>query len=364
MNTKDDSVQAAIINRGRGPEIAGSRITVYGDLDVSVIDELPLNRKSIKTGLRFEEDRDNVYRFLREEVKKGRQVYIVYPIIEESEKLDLKSAVKHFEILRKDIFPDFNLFIYGGVNYEPYRKKLEESIGKKVDSIELYPASEGFIAYQDKQKDPSLLLMVNSGIFFEFIPASEYFNANPTRISLKDVEPDVNYAVIINSNAGLWGYSLGDTIKFVSTNPYKIIVTGRIKHFISAFGEHIIAEEVEKALLKAAHDQHAEVVEFTVAPQVSPAIGLPYHEWFIEFHKQPDDMERFRLAIDESLQKQNIYYRDLIVGHVLQPLKIQLLQKNAFIRCMRSMGKLGGQNKVPRLSNDRILADELGKYTL
>lgn len=264
----------------------------------------------------------------------------------------------------KDIFPNFNLFIYGGVNYEPYRKKLEESIGKKVDSIELYPASEGFIAYQDKQNDPSLLLMVNAGIFFEFIPSAEYFNANPTRISLKDVEPGVNYAVIINSNAGLWGYSLGDTVKFVSINPYKIIVTGRIKHFISAFGEHIITEEVEKALLKAAHEQHAEVVEFTVAPQVSPDNGLPYHEWFIEFHKQPDDMERFRLAIDDSLQKQNIYYRDLINGHVLQPLKIQLLQKNAFIRCMRSLGKLGGQNKVPRLSNDRVLADELIKFVV
>ena len=262
----------------------------------------------------------------------------------------------------KEIFPDFNLFIYGGVNYEPYRKKLEESIGKKVDSIELYPASEGFIAYQDKQNDPSLLLMVNAGIFFEFIPSNEYFNSNPTRISLKDVEMGINYAVIINSNAGLWGYSLGDTIKFVSINPYKILVTGRIKHFISAFGEHIIAEEVEKALMKAAQEQHAEVVEFTVAPQVNPENGLPFHEWFIEFHKQPDDLERFRLAIDDSLQKQNIYYRDLISGNVLQPLKIRLLQKNAFIGYMRTLGKLGGQNKVPRLSNDRLLADALLKF--
>ena len=262
----------------------------------------------------------------------------------------------------KDLFPDFNLFIYGGVNYEPYRKKLEESIGKKVDSIELYPASEGFIGYQDKQNDPSLLLMVNAGIFFEFIPSNEYFNTNPTRISLKDVELGVNYAVILNSNAGLWGYSLGDTVKFVSINPYKILVTGRIKHFISAFGEHIIAEEVEKALMKAAQEQHAEVVEFTVAPKVNPENGLPYHEWFIEFHKQPDDLERFRLAIDESLQKQNIYYKDLIQGNVLQPLKIRLLRKNAFIIYMRSLGKLGGQNKVPRLSNDRMLADELVKF--
>jgi hypothetical protein len=273
------------------------------------------------------------------------------------DKLSLKTNKKI-----KDIFPDFNLFVYGGVNYEPYRKKLEESIGKKVDSIELYPASEGFIAYQDKQNDPSLLLMVNAGIFYEFIPANEYYNTNPTRISLKDVELGVNYAVVLNSNAGLWGYSLGDTVKFVSINPYKILVTGRIKHFISAFGEHVISEEVEKALMQAAAYQHAEVVEFTVAPQVAPLNGLPYHEWFIEFHKPPDDMERFREAIDDSLQKQNIYYRDLITGHVLQPLKIRLLKKNSFIDYMRSLGKLGGQNKVPRLSNDRKLADELAKF--
>ena len=263
----------------------------------------------------------------------------------------------------KDIFPDFDLFIYGGVNYEPYRNKLEQSIGKKVDSIELYPASEGFIAYQDKQNDPSLLLMVNSGIFYEFIPASEYFNSNPTRISLKDVELGVNYAIILNTNAGLWGYSLGDTVKFVSKDPYKILVTGRIKHFISAFGEHVITEEVEKALMHAAQQQHAEIVEFTVAPQVTPENGLPYHEWFIEFAKLPDNMEKFAAAVDDSLQRQNIYYRDLISGNILQPLKIRHLRKDAFISHMRSIGKLGGQNKVPRLSNDRKLADGLGKYS-
>lgn len=263
----------------------------------------------------------------------------------------------------KDIFPDFDLFIYGGVNYEPYRNKLEQSIGKKVDSIELYPASEGFIAYQDKQNDPSLLLMVNSGIFYEFIPANEYWNTNPTRISLKDVELGVNYAIILNTNAGLWGYSLGDTVKFVSKDPYKILVTGRIKHFISAFGEHVITEEVEKALMHAAQQQHAEIVEFTVAPQVNPETGLPYHEWFIEFAKLPDNMDKFAAAIDDSLQRQNIYYKDLISGNILQPLKIRHLRKDAFISYMRSLGKLGGQNKVPRLSNDRKLADELGKFS-
>ncbi len=262
----------------------------------------------------------------------------------------------------KDLFPNFNLFVYGGVNFEPYRHKLEQSIGKKPDSIELYPASEGFIAYQDRQNDSSLLLMVNSGIFYEFIPASEYFNSKPHRVSLKDIELGVNYVIILNTNAGLYGYNLGDTIKFVSKDPYRIIVTGRIKHFISAFGEHVISEEVEKALMFAAQAQHAEVVEFTVAPQVNPSEGLPYHEWFIEFHKMPDDLERFRLAIDERLQEQNIYYKDLIAGNVLQPLKIRLLQKDAFIQYMRSLGKLGGQNKVLRLSNDRKVVNELEKF--
>jgi hypothetical protein len=264
----------------------------------------------------------------------------------------------------KDLFPNFSLFIYGGVNFEPYRQKLEQSIGRQVDSIELYPASEGFIAYQDSQKGNDLLLNSNSGIFFEFIPANEFFNESPTRVSLADVQINTNYVLIINNNAGLWGYNIGDTVKFTSINPYRIVVTGRIKHFISAFGEHVIAEEVEKALYAAAQQQHAEIAEFTVAPQVAPVDGLPYHEWFIEFHHLPDDLEKFRLRIDESLQSQNIYYCDLIQGNILQPLKICVLQRDAFIQYMKSQGKLGGQNKVPRLSNDRKIADELQKFAL
>lgn len=260
----------------------------------------------------------------------------------------------------KDIFPNFNLFVYGGVNYEPYRKKLEQSIGKKIDSVELYPASEGFIAFQDRQNDNGLLLTVNSGIFYEFIPATEFFNPNPTRISLRDVEVGVNYAIILNSNAGLWGYSLGDTVKFVSLNPHRIVVTGRVKHFLSASGEHVIAEEVERALMEASLQQYAEVVEFTVAPQLDPPEGgLPYHEWFIEFHRQPDDLERFVKAVDDSMQRQNSYYRDLIHGHMLQTLKIRPLKSGAFREYMRKLGKLGGQNKVPRLANDRSIAQLL-----
>ncbi|KIO78838.1 hypothetical protein TH53_01790 [Pedobacter lusitanus] len=260
----------------------------------------------------------------------------------------------------RDIFKNFQLFVYGGVNYEPYRAKIENSIGRKIDAIETYPASEGFIAYQDSQQDKSLLLLAKAGMFYEFIPADEYYNDNPARLSLEEVELDTNYALILNTNAGLWGYSIGDTVKFVSKNPYKILVTGRIKHFISAFGEHVIGEEVEHALLSVANEQGVGITEFTVAPQVNPGAGeLPYHEWFIEFSKAPEDLPAFSKKVDEALQAKNIYYFDLIEGKILQPLIIRTLQKDAFVTYMRSEGKLGGQNKVPRLSNDRKIADSL-----
>ena len=264
----------------------------------------------------------------------------------------------------KDIFKNFQLFVYGGVNYEPYRAKIESSIGRKVDTIETYPASEGFIAYQDSQKDKSLLLLAKAGMFYEFIPADEYYNEHPTRLSLEDIELDKNYALILNTNAGLWGYSIGDTIKFVSKNPYKIYVTGRIKHFISAFGEHVIGEEVEQALLSVANEEAVGITEFTVAPQVNPDAGeLPYHEWFIEFSKAPADLVAFSKKVDKALQKKNIYYFDLIEGKILQPLIIRPLQKDAFVTYMRAEGKLGGQNKVPRLANDRKIADVLINLT-
>jgi len=263
----------------------------------------------------------------------------------------------------KDVFPNFSVFVYGGVNFEPYRAKLFDTIGKQIDSIETYPASEGFIAYQDSQKDEGLLLLLNSGIFFEFIPAEEYFNARPTRLSIEEVELGKNYALIISSNAGLWGYSIGDTIKFVSKNPYRIIVSGRIKHFISAFGEHVIGEEVEKAMkLTMQKFPEVELVEFTVAPNVAPAEGMPHHEWLIEFANLPNDLAAFSLELDNNLRQLNVYYNDLITGSILRTLKISVLKKNAFIEYMRSLGKLGGQNKVPRLSNDRKIAEELVKF--
>ncbi len=260
----------------------------------------------------------------------------------------------------KDVFPDFNLFVYGGVNFAPYKAKLFESIGRKVDSIETFPASEGFFAYQNVQEDPSLLVLANSGIFFEFVPADEFHQPNPTRLGLAEVKTGVNYALIVNSNAGLWGYSIGDTVKFTSLFPHKLVVSGRLKHFISAFGEHVIAEEVEGALQDAmAEFPEVAVTEFTVAPFVSQNEAPSYHEWLIAFDTPPHDAERFSKALNWHLRKRNSYYDDLITGNILANLKVTALPPDAFQRYMKGLGKLGGQNKVPRLSNDRTLADGL-----
>lgn len=263
-----------------------------------------------------------------------------------------------------ELFPNFNVMVQGGVNFEPYKAKLFESIGREIDTVELFPASEGFFAFQNSQTESGLLLNTNSGIFFEFIPADEIFAENPTRLCLREVELGKNYALIINSNAGLWGYNIGDTVKFVSLDPYKIIVSGRIKHFISAFGEHVIGEEVESALLQVTAQTNTSVTEFTVAPFVAgvDANGKSYHEWFIAFEKAPSDMADFAAQLDSAMRQQNVYYDDLIKGAILEPLKIRPLQKDAFVQYMRSIGKLGGQNKVPRLSNDRVLADALSNY--
>ena len=270
------------------------------------------------------------------------------------EKLQTKSGKKVGAL-----FNNFNLFIYGGVNYEPYRAKFENLIGRKVDSIELFPASEGFFAYQNAQTDKGLLLLLNGGIFYEFIKSDDFYSENPTRYTIGQVELNTNYVLIISTNAGLWAYNIGDTVQFTSLKPYKVIVSGRIKHYISAFGEHVIGKEVECALHEAMQNSTVRVNEFTVAPQINPLSGLPFHEWFIEFENEPENLEIFANLIDCALQKQNSYYYDLVSGKVLQPLKISKVQKNGFQNYMKSIGKLGGQNKVARLSNDRIIVEAL-----
>ena len=266
----------------------------------------------------------------------------------------------------KNIFPHLSLLVHGGVNFAPYRKKLFESIGQEIDTIETYPASEGFLAFQDSRQAAGLLLQLDSGIFFEFIPVEEYLAPHPKRLSLEAVELGMNYAVILNSNAGLWGYSLGDTVKFVAKDPYRIIVTGRVKHFISAFGEHVIAEEVEKAMQYSLQKyKEVKLIEFTVAPHVSKCKEeASYHEWLIEFAEPPENINAFARGLEQHLQGLNAYYNDLIRGKILANLKITLLDRDAFRKYMKAQGKLGGQNKVPRLANDRCIADALIKNKL
>jgi phenylacetate-coenzyme A ligase PaaK-like adenylate-forming protein len=261
-----------------------------------------------------------------------------------------------------ELFPKFNFFIYGGVNFEPYKSKFESLIGRKIAYVELYPASEGFIAFQDSQTANGMLLLLDNGIFYEFIPANEFHEENPTRVSLKDVQLGVNYVIILNTTAGLWGYNIGDTVEFTSLAPYRVKVTGRIKHFISAFGEHVIGKEVDQALKDAVEGTDVVISEFTVAPQVDPKKGLPYHEWFVEFEKEPEDLESFAAEIDASLQTQNIYYFDLIEGKVLRPLLIRKVAKGGFHAYMKSIGKFGGQNKIPQLSDNRKIAQVLETF--
>lgn len=258
-----------------------------------------------------------------------------------------------------ELFKNFSLFIYGGVNFEPYRNKFEKLIQKKVDAIELYPASEGFFAYQDSQVEKGLLLLVDAGIFYEFVRVDEFYTTSFHRHPLETVEVGINYVMIVSTNAGLWGYNIGDTVMFVSTSPYRIVVTGRIKHYISAFGEHVIGKEVEAAMHSAIQRYDLAITEFTVAPQINPEEGLPYHEWFVEFEKTPTDLEEFSLYLDQALRKQNVYYDDLIAGRVLRTAVVRVVAKGGFQEYMKSIGKLGGQNKLPRLANDREIVDKL-----
>ena len=263
-----------------------------------------------------------------------------------------------------ELFPNLQLIITGGVNFEPYREKMNELLGKPVDTIQTFPASEGFFAFQDDYQKEGLLLLTNHGIFYEFVPLEQYGKPNARRLTLKDVELNKDYALILTTNSGLWAYSIGDVVRFISKNPHRILVSGRTKHFTSAFGEHVIAFEVEEAMKSTVEKFPAQITEFHLAPQVNPKIGLPYHEWFIEFEKEPENMEAFRKNLDDEMRKRNTYYNDLISGNILQPLIITKLRKNAFQDYAKSEGKLGGQNKIPRLANDRKIGDFLGKFKL
>lgn len=297
-------------------------------------------------------------------------------IVKETEKADMTLIsgippwlIMYFEKLierngRKitELFPNLQLIITGGVNYEPYREKMTELLGRNVDTLQTFPASEGFFAFQDDYTKEGLLLQTNHGIFYEFIPLEEYGKPGARRLTLKDVELNKDYALILTTNSGLWAYSIGDVVRFISKNPCRVLVSGRTKHYTSAFGEHVIAFEAEEALKATVEKYPAQVTEFHLAPQVNPGEGLPYHEWFIEFEKEPDDIEGFKNMLDAEMRSRNSYYDDLISGNILQPLIVTSLKKNAFQEYARSEGKLGGQNKIPRLANDRKIGDFLSKF--
>jgi len=258
-----------------------------------------------------------------------------------------------------EIFPRLSVLIHGGVNFEPYRKKFAALLGRKIDMLETYPASEGFIAFRSDPGARDLMLLTDHGIFYEFIPMDKIREEGDHRIPLAEVKPGIDYALLLTTNAGLWSYMIGDVVRFTSVRPYRLQVTGRVNHFISAFGEHVIAKETETALSRAAAKTGAVINAFSVAPQITPAKGLPYHEWLIEFEQEPENPALFRDILDQSMQKQNIYYADLIKGKILRPPVISFVRKGGFHHYMAAAGKLGGQNKIPVLKNDRSLADFL-----
>ena len=371
-----DAVLSYVYETSCAGFLNGKNIFIQGSPELDYSKSAPLGRLSgiVAHHVPWYLQRDNTPNFETNCIEEWEEK--IEAIIEEtiSENMTLISGIPpwiqmYFERLKertgkeiKDVFPNYSLMVYGGVNFEPYKKRFLELVGKDVPSIETYPASEGFIAYQDKQDVEGLLLCVNHGIFYEFIEASLFFEDKAERISLADVELGKDYVVILNTNAGLWGYNIGDTVRFVSTSPYRVVVSGRIKHFTSAFGEHVIAKEVEEALYGVVKKYDAIVSEFHVAPEVNPSNGLPYHEWFVEFRKQPNDMTSFSEDLDVAMQNQNTYYKDLIDGKILKPLVIRKVQENGFLKYMKSEGKLGGQNKPPRLANNRKLANSLTLY--
>lgn len=263
-----------------------------------------------------------------------------------------------------EVFPNLSLIIYGGVNVTPYKQQLLKSIGRKIDFLENYVATEAFIAYQDSVEQVGMLLNLSGGIFYEFVPVEEIDFKNPTRLNLQEVKLEQSYVILLTTNGGLWAYDIGDTIKFTSLNPFRITVTGRTAHFVSAFGEHMTIEQVERVIKHACSLQaDASVKEFTVAPNIK-FDNLSYHDWYIEFSHSPENRKKFTTDIDFKLKSISHIYRALRERSIIGEPKIHYMKENTFKNYMQSIGKLGGQNKVPRLQNNRNIADVLEKYCL
>ena len=262
-----------------------------------------------------------------------------------------------------EIWPNLELFIHGGINFGPYREQYKKLIpSDKMHYMETYNASEGFFAIQDDPKSSSMLLMLDYGIFYEFLPMEEWEKDYPKALTVEDVELNTNYAIVISTNGGLWRYALGDTVQFTSKHPHKIIITGRTKHFINAFGEEIIIDNSDKAIDHACRMSGAVIKEYTAAPMYMSTEEKGRHQWMIEFEKEPDDINLFSTELDKKLQEVNSDYEAKRYKSItLESPKIQIARKNLFFDWLKKHDKLGGQNKVPRLSNNRNLMDELIK---
>lgn len=259
-----------------------------------------------------------------------------------------------------EVWPSLELYMHGGVSFTPYKAQFEKLIGKKINYLEMYNASEGFFAAQENPNDDGMLLFADHGVFMEFMPVSEYGKSFPYTIGLQDVELNRNYAMVISTNGGLWRYMLGDTIQFTSLRPYRIKVSGRLKHYINAFGEELIVDNTDKAVAVASGITGAIVNDYTAAPVYFSDSSNGAHEWLIEFEKEPEDLSRFTVELDRALKNVNSDYdakrhKDIALRlPVVRPLR-----KGSFNEWLRNRGKLGGQHKVPRLSNDRTFLEEI-----
>ena len=264
-----------------------------------------------------------------------------------------------------DVWPSLELYMHGGVSFKPYREQFNRLVGKKIHYLEMYNASEGFFAAQESPEDEGLLLFVDHGIFMEFMPVEEYGKKHPHTIGLRKVELGKNYALVISTNGGLWRYLLGDTIRFTSLRPYKVVVSGRVKHFINAFGEEVIVDNTDLAISVASEKCDAIVNDYTAAPVYFSDNSNGAHEWLIEFEKEPADIHQFTVELDSALQRANSDYEAKRYKDIALSLPVlRILKKGSFNNWLKSRGKLGGQHKVPRLCNERMYIDEILKFAL
>lgn len=264
----------------------------------------------------------------------------------------------------EEVWPNIEVFFHGGVAFTPYRKQYEQLItSPRMHYMETYNASEGFFGLQSNPADPAMLLMLDYGVFYEFIPMDEFGKDNPTVLPLEGVSTGVNYAMVISTPCGLWRYIIGDTVKFTSTNPYKFIITGRTKSFINAFGEELIVDNAEQGLAEACRKTGAEVCEYTAAPVFMDGEAKCRHQWLIEFTKEPDNLDAFASILDKKLQEVNSDYEAKRYKDItLQHLEVVKARRGLFNDWLKSKGKLGGQHKVPRLNNNRDIIEQMLRF--